>query len=79
MFDVVFFSLAARLTGSADLELQGVTPLVPVMGLDAEWRPNTDGLALFQVAFRRSVRLGPTTVALRSEVLIEAYRYISYQ
>ena len=56
----------ARLTGSADLELQGVTPLVPVMGLDAEWRPNTDGLALFQVAFRRSVRLGPTTVVLRS-------------
>ena len=47
-----------RLSGSADMELQGLTPLVPVMGLDAEWRPNTDGLALFQVAFRRSVRLG---------------------
>ena len=51
-----------RLSGSADVDLESngeaITPLLSVLGLDAEWQPNTSqGMALFQMAFRRSVLL----------------------
>ncbi|CAJ1383167.1 unnamed protein product [Effrenium voratum] len=50
--------LRERLRGSADLDPgETVTPVLPVIGLDAEWRPNTEGIALLQLAFRRSVFL----------------------
>eukprot|EP00435_Cladocopium_sp_Y103_P055181 s482_g18.t1 len=54
--------LRERLSGSADVDPESndeaITPLLPILGLDAEWQPNTSqGIALFQMAFRRSVFL----------------------
>ncbi|CAE8581229.1 unnamed protein product, partial [Polarella glacialis] len=70
--------LRERLAASADFpELieferpEACTPLVQVVGIDAEWRPTTRSLALLQVAFRRSVFL-LDIVALSSQPLARA-------
>ncbi|CAE7620246.1 mut-7, partial [Symbiodinium pilosum] len=58
--------LRERLSGSADLpdsdseqpHASTVTPLLPIVGIDAEWRPKSPtGIALLQLSFRRSVFL----------------------
>ncbi|CAE7218380.1 mut-7 [Symbiodinium necroappetens] len=58
--------LRERLSGSADLpesdsdqpSAATVTPLLPIVGIDAEWRPKSPtGIALLQLSFRRSVFL----------------------
>ncbi|CAK9077521.1 unnamed protein product [Durusdinium trenchii] len=71
--------LRERLSGSGDVdphdgmaskESTVFTPLLPVMGVDAEWQPRTShGLALFQMAFRRSVFLLDMVALTRQDPL----------
>ncbi|CAE7462248.1 mut-7 [Symbiodinium natans] len=70
--------LRERLAGSADLpdsdseqpNTATVTPLLPVVGIDAEWRPKSpNGIALLQLSFRRSVFLLDMVVLQEDEDL----------
>lgn len=69
--------LRERLMGRADIPTESgmeATPVLPVVGLDAEWRPDSisqerSPVALLQLAFRRSVFLLDLSTLLAEEGL----------